>query len=413
MHEKHPDQKYLDFAQKWVDGTITEEEKAAYIEWLKQSDHDLPLEVEPTIASSREEHSQKILAEIQRRISLDSGNQQQQENTPDLHPGISQQQTYRQAPVKRISPRKIIAAAALVAGLIFSGYLVFFNRTQQEVVNSGVIIKEKATDVEAGSNGAVLKLANGKVIILDTASNGSLANQVLKNQEAIVFEAAASEGAMQFNTLTTPRARHQQVVLPDGSRIWLNAESSIRFPTSFTGITREIELTGEAYFEITPDKTKPFIVNMKQSTVTVLGTHFNVMAYADEPFIETTLLEGSVRFNSNDRQMLLSPGQQSKLSLKNELLLDRHPDLELVMAWRNGFQSFKNANLASILRNVRRWYDVDIQFDSDIPSDLTFSGEVPREVSLQQLLRALESKQLKFTLDAEKRQLSVSHDSAR
>ena len=410
MNEQHPDQKYLDFAQKWVDGTITDDEKAEYIEWLKQLDSEASLDVSPEIATGKFEHKQKILAEIQRRI----GDEQHSQN---YHAGLSvvtdeatlSQRGYHTR-IRNNSARKIFAAAAVLTGLILSAYFMFFNKNNRETLTSSEVATKKSTDLEAGSTGAVLTLANGKVIVLDTAANGTLASQVMKNQEAIVFAADTTSQIVQYNTLSTPRARQQQLILPDGSRVWLNAESSIRFPTAFTGSNRQVQITGEAYFEIRPDKTKPFIVNMDQSSVRVLGTHFNVMAYPDERFIETTLLEGSVQFNNGDRHLMLIPGQQSKLSQTHELLLERKPDLELVMAWKNGFQSFKNTNLATILRQVRRWYDVDIDLDPNIPSEITFSGEVPREVTLQQLLTALESKQLKFSLDAEKRMLSVRYD---
>jgi transmembrane sensor len=415
MNSKHPDQKYLEFARKWVDGTITDEEKAEYIAWLKQSELGARLYVDPDIASSREEHRLKIFAEIQRRISEENSDQKSADQNYEANPLPAGSEAYplphySPASTKKISFKRVLAAAAVVAGLIFSGYLIFFNKPEQSSVSSSQPEKKKEIDVAAGTTGAILTLANGKVIVLDTAANGDLGNRVMKNQEAIVFEAVTTGETIQFNTLATPRARQQQLVLPDGSRVWLNAESSIRFPTAFTGSTREIELTGEAYLEINPDKKKPFIVRIQRSSVTVFGTHFNVMAYPEEPFVETTLLEGSVRVDHGDRQMMLIPGQQSRLSKNQELLLDRHPDLELVMAWKNGFQSFKNADLGSILRQVRRWYDVEIRFDSDIPPEVTFSGEVPREVSLQQLIKALESKQLKFTLDAGERVLSVRYD---
>lgn len=384
MHENQQYQKYLLLAQKWVDGTISEEELREYTDWLKQIDADAHVEIPAEIATTKEAHREKIFRELQRRIKSEGA-----------HP---------HKPVYR----HMLQWAAMFTGIILLGYFTYYliNNKKERTARETMTVTP-ADDVQPGTNGAILALANGKVIVLDTAANGTLDNNVMKSRAAIVFEKAPEDEPVQYNTLTTPRARQQQLILPDGSHVWLNAESSIRFPTTFAGKTREIAISGEAYFEISPDKTKPFVVNVRQSSVVVLGTHFNVMAYPDEAFLETTLLEGAVSFRNNNEQMILRPGQQSRLSQTKQLQLVTNPDIEVIMAWKNGFQSFKKADIGTILRQIKRWYDVEVEYEGSIPPELTFTGEIPREVTLSQLLKALESKRLHFTLNAPNKRLHV------
>lgn len=388
MENEHPDQRYLDLAEKWVKGTITQEELREYTDWLKQIDPSETLEIPAHIATSPQNHKEKIYQELQRRIH--------QHETP--------QKTI-------IAPRFLWWAAACFTMLVL-GYSAYYFMGTEPIEKENQIVSVPATDIPAGTNGAVLTLANGKVIVLDTAANGTLDQKVMKSGEAIFFESSAAGQPVQYNTLTTPRARQQQLVLPDGSRIWLNAESSVKFPTAFTGKKREIEITGEAYFEISPDKTKPFVVKVQQSFVEVLGTHFNVMAYNAEAYLETTLLEGLVTFNSSQQQLILKPGQQSKLSANRTLQLVKDADVTTVMAWKNGLQSFRQKDMGAILRQIQRWYDVEVEYAGNIPSEITFTGDIPREVTLSQLLSALESKQVHFILDAPSRKLHVQFHTA-
>jgi ferric-dicitrate binding protein FerR (iron transport regulator) len=383
MRENQQYQRYLQLAQKWVDGTISEAELKEYTDWLKRIDADAHIEIPAEIATSKAAHREKIFRALQHRIKGE---------------GLQ-----RHKPVYR----SMLRWAAMFTGVILVGYMAYYLRDSTKEQPAQKAVTAIQDDVQPGTHGAILALGNGKVIVLDTAANGTLDNNVMKSREAVVFDRAPEGGPVQYNTLTTPRARQQQLVLPDGSRIWLNAESSIRFPAAFTGETREVEISGEVYFEINPDKTKPFIVKVQQSSVVVLGTHFNVMAYSDEAFLETTLLEGAVSFRSNNEQMILKPGQQSRLSQNKQLQLVPNPDIEVIMAWKNGFQSFKKADIGMILRQIKRWYDVEVEYEGTIPSELTFTGEIPREVTLSQLLKALESKQLHFALDAPNKKLQV------
>lgn len=383
MEENQLYQKYLLLAQKWVDGTINEEELREYTDWLNQIDPDTVVNIPANIASDKDAHKEKIYKELQRRIKRESPRQ------------------------KKPVYRRTLQWAAVLTGISILSYFTYYFATDKKESSPQATIQPAPTDIEPGTNGAILTLANGKVIVLDTASNGTLDNNVLKSIEAIVFEAPAKDEPVQYNTLITPRARQQQLVLPDGSRIWLNAESSIRFPTAFTGNTREIEISGEVYFEINPNKAKPFVVNVEKSSIIVLGTHFNVMAYPNEAFLETTLLEGAVSFNNNSNKIVLKPGEQSRLSQNKQIQLVTNPDIDMVMAWKNGFQSFKKTDIAAILRQIKRWYDVEVEYEGNIPPEITFTGEIPREVTLSQLLNALESKQVHFILDAAHKKLRV------
>lgn len=385
MPDNQPQERFLLLAQKWVEGSITEEELREYTDWLKEIDPDASIHVSPEQAASKEDHRKKIYESLQYRIKRDNNSQ-----------------------TKKLL-RIYLQRAAILAALILLGYTTYLVTGDSPKQPAGEEIAATPVDIQPGTNGAILTLASGKVIILDTAANGALENNIMKSQETLVFESVSAGETVQYNTLSTPRARQQQLILPDGSRIWLNAESSIRFPTAFTGKTREVEITGEVYFEVMPDRFKPFKVNVQDASVVVLGTHFNVMAYPNEKNLEATLLEGAIRFENGSAQQLLKPGQQVKRSSGNQLELITNPDIELIMAWKNGFQSFKKADIRTILRQITRWYDVDVEFDVPIPDDISFTGEIPREVTLSQLLKALESKQLQFTLDAPNKKVRVQY----
>jgi transmembrane sensor len=165
-----------------------------------------------------------------------------------------------------------------------------------------------------------------------------------------------------FNTFTTPRGGEYHVVLPDGSMVWLNAASSIKFPTKFAATERRIELTGEAYFEVAKDKRKPFRVKFNNQEVEVLGTHFDIMAYADEPETKTTLLEGSVKISRDNIKQILVPGQQAVSNAATKGFIVQQANVQEVMAWKNGFFMFKNVSIANVMRQASRWYDVDVDF---------------------------------------------------
>jgi len=237
-----------------------------------------------------------------------------------------------------------------------------------------------------------------------------------------------------YNTISTPRGGQYQLVLPDGTRVWLNAASSLRFPTAFTGSDRTVSMTGEVYFEVAPDKVRPFHVQVNDMTVDVLGTHFNVMAYGDEAAVKTTLLEGSVKVKAGDQERLLIPGQQASLGNRAapgapqaggaqsdavqrastgnpgaprpaaEKLSVQTADVQQAIAWKNGFFEFENMDLGTIMRQISRWYDVDISYETQ-DTAARFGGGISRKLDLPDVLRLLEVNGVHFRLD--KRTLTV------
>lgn len=251
---------------------------------------------------------------------------------------------------------------------------------------------------------------SGKTIVLDTARNGTIIQSsgadVIKANESVTFTGTAQNNAIEIYTLTTPRARQQQLTLPDGTLVWLNAQSSVKFPSAFTGSTREVEITGEAYFEVAKDAAKPFIVHINESAIEVLGTHFNVMAYTNESALETTLLEGSVKFRKGINKMLLKPGQQSQLFPDSHIKMINDVNVELVTAWKNGMQSFNSADIKTIMRQVERWYDVDVDYKGNV-STRKFSGDIPRSANLSELLKLFVVNKIHFQIDAQNKKITV------
>lgn len=266
-----------------------------------------------------------------------------------------------------------------------------------------------ADDVLPGGDKATLTLADGTVILLDSAANGSLARQgavnIIKKDGQLTYEfnaAAGATGKTIYNRVATPRGGQYIVSLPDGSRVWLNAASSLRFPAVFEAGQRKVELQGEAYFEIAKTggaRATPFLVSVGNSTVEVLGTHFNVMGYADEKAIVTTLLKGRVKVSSNESSLLLAPGSQAIVPALGEGAPQvAEADTEAVMAWKNGYFHFDHTDIRTIMRQIERWYDVETVYESNAVKPI--SGTIPRNVKLSQLLEMLEQVgNAKFTIE--------------
>jgi hypothetical protein len=256
-----------------------------------------------------------------------------------------------------------------------------------------------------------LTLANGSTIVLENAANGSLtvqgASQVTKDKDLLAYTNSKTTGAgststaIVYNTLSTPRAGQFQVMLPDGSKVWLNNASSLRYPTAFSGKSREVTLNGEAYFEITKDAAKPFIVRVNELAVNVLGTTFNIMAYNDEPIIKTTLLTGKVSLAAGGKESFLSPAEQAGISRNGSWKILKGVDTDEAIAWQRGYFHFTHEDIGGVLRQLSRWYDVEVEFTIPVP-DYTFDGEIGRDLSLSSILRHLEKKDLHFQIDGKK-----------
>lgn len=300
-----------------------------------------------------------------------------------------------------------VAAAAIIAVFSTASFIIFRNRDTDTSTATLQTQKERfKNDVAPGQEGAILTLSNGKTIVLDNADNGSLAQQgsteVIKKNGQIVYANQGSSSEVFYNTMTTPKGRQYSLVLADGSKVWLNAASSIHFPTAFVGKERRVEISGEAYFEIAKNKSMPFIVSVNGAEIQVLGTHFNVMAYNDEDAVKTTLLEGSVKFASGNNSSLLKPGQQVQLTKERQLKVVSDVDVDEVVAWKNGMFHFEYANLGTVTRQLSRWYDVDIVNQNENIKDL-FVVEMPRSSKLSDVLKVLElTANIKFEIEGKK-----------
>jgi len=272
-------------------------------------------------------------------------------------------------------------------------------------------------DALPGGNKAILTLANGDIVTLDSAHNGSLAMQantnVLKKASGVlayVKNGNTSSGSQPlYNKVSTPNGGQYQVVLPDGSKVWLNASSSLRFPTDFTGSERNVEISGEAYFEIAKDPVRPFKVAIFSSAglstgqqVEVLGTSFNVMAYSDENVIRTTLLDGSVKMKNGMAENVLEPGQQAQSALnKPGLRVISDADVAAAVAWKDGYFNFNKQDIQTVMRQLARWYDVEVSYVGP-PNDRLFWGGMQRDLPLSAVFKILEKSGVQFSIEGKK-----------
>lgn len=347
-----------ELADKWLRGSLTPEEKLQLQSW-----YDLDT-AEPLNWTGKEKSydqlSQKLWHNIQKNKKVTS-----------------------------LKWRWRIPAAAVVlitVGLVFY-YLNFF-----QYANGPASIN----NIVPGANKAILILGNGQKVDLTNITNG----QTIENASGIkitkkadgklVYEvpsSASTTAKTEYNTIEAPAGGQWQVSLPDGSLVLLNASSSITFPTRFTGKDRSVQMKGEAYFEVAHNKAKPFIVESRGQQVEVLGTHFNINSYTDEPFTKTTLLEGAVRITDGNRSVFLKPGEQAQAS-QTVVKVVNNVDIEDVVAWKNGYFKF-NESLESIMAKVARWYNVEVEYQIKPDPELTFTGKISRTRKISDILDLL------------------------
>lgn len=307
--------------------------------------------------------------------------------------------------------RWIAAAAILVITLAGSYYMLMRQKAADAVAAIKKTTPELRGDVGPGGNKAILKLADGTSVVLDDAvtgttiaTQGNAQIQKLKSGELAYQKTAEKISIPMFNTITTPRGGQYSVLLPDGSKVWLNAESSLYFPTAFTGKERVVELSGEAYFEIAHNKQMPFIVQVNTMKVEVLGTHFNIMSYDNEPVAHTTLLQGSVKVSFNGQYKSatqLVPGQQASFKTATQTFRVQNVDVESVTAWKNGMFEFNGNDIQTIMRQIERWYDVEVHYAGKIPEG-HYSGAVLRKNNLLKVLQIFQETDLRFSIDGKK-----------
>lgn len=363
-------------SRKYKEGTLTPEEETRFIQWYSQ----LVPQLEHSEAANVAGIKERILQKTYKAIGVD-------QPLPAL-PG-------RQ---RRFTQKYAYLATAILFFTFGISVLYYMVR-----IKSAIPAMAIKTSVVPGSDKAILVLGNGKTIDLTAAPNGNLSidgGTVLTKQKAGEVEFAIGGKASgrtltnQYNAIQIPKGGQWKLTLQDGTKVWLNAATFLRFPTTFTGKTREIYLEGEGYFEIAQDVAHPFIVHAGSQTVEVLGTHFNINAYKEEKTTQTTLLEGAVSVNGSSRLM---PGQKA-VSSGNSLKVES-ADVEQVIAWKEGRFIFGGEDLAGIMRQVSRWYNVEVKFESPELKAITFSGSVSRSIPFPTLIHRLSmTKEVSFTM---------------
>lgn len=396
MTDRPYSREMMELSEKLLNGTITPEERKRLFEWY-DGFGDEELVLDPGQARAFQQLKGGMLTELRREMG-------------------------HEAVVRRMSWRRVAVAAAVLALIAGGGYFVMKDpRAGVSVAATGSKGVPAAKDIVPGSDKAVLELEDGSKVVLDSLNAGTIGRQgraeVVKNGEGGLRYAvgggpkgaggdatgrdavggtgsngAGSLVAMVYNRLTTPKGGQYRLELQDGTTVWLNAGSSIRYPTAFTGAERRVEIRGEAYFQVARDAQHPFRVAVEgpaggNTEIEVLGTEFNVNAYADEPDERTTLVSGGVRVRTGKEAVVLSPMQQAVASVRG-LRSQDVADLPQVVAWRSGFFAFEDGDVPEILRQISRWYDVSIVYDGKVPAD-RFTGRFPRSTSLAGVLKIL------------------------
>ncbi len=383
--------------EKYCTGTLSAEEEVILNDWLENTSADefhLTLDQCETLPASLEDFRaipRDFVHTLETRLNE-----------------LDDQDKNEEPPIRSFSWKKSMVAAASLILLLSAGTGLWnTDNVKPAIVQAPATINN---DVGPGFDGAILTLASGKQIILDSAKNGSLTTEgttkitKLSNGQLAYNGPDENTAEILYNTLTTPKGRKTSVVLADGTQVWLNAASSIRYPTSFSGGERRIEITGEAYFEIAKNSAMPFVVRKSGGDyrIQVLGTHFNVNAYDDEDVIRTTLLEGSVKILKKGSSSTLKPGQQAIASNGNDRI-EVLPDANIgeVMAWKNGIFRFDRADIKTVMRQIARWYDVDVEYKGTITQH--FGGTISRDVNVSHVFKMLEmTGAVRFTIEGRK-----------
>jgi ferric-dicitrate binding protein FerR (iron transport regulator) len=251
-----------------------------------------------------------------------------------------------------------------------------------------------------GRDAAILTLSDGSQVVLDSTKGTIINNnngvQIINTAGLLSYVGEGVSGEIVYNTISTARGNRYQLLLGDGTKVWLNSATSLKYPVAFNGKERRVELTGEGFFEVAKDKTKPFSVVTSSQEIRVLGTHFNVSSYKDEETVQTTLIEGSVSVKDKRTAVVLKPGSQA-MSDGSGLHVNTDVDTDKVISWKQGWFDFDGMDFKMILRQVSRWYDVDVVYKGNIP-DEKFGGRIKRDVPLSQVLQLLQNRGVKFQL---------------
>lgn len=371
MSQEKAQSRYEALAEKWMKGTITPEEAEEYAAWYNAG-QDEPVEIPASFAANEAEHEERIWRKIAARTGF-----------PD--------NTATAAPLRR---RRWWAAAAVTAAIVTAGYC--WHHWQTKTSRPPQLATTMVPDAPPGSDKAVLTLGNGRQIILDSAGNGALAQQggvhIVKKADGSILYVDQHSGTVTdtlYNTMTVPKGGQYKLILPDGSHVWLNAASSLRYPVAFSSRERTVELDGEGYFEVASIAGSPFRVKVRHTQIAVLGTSFNVMAYREENDIQTTLLTGAVKIKQGTTEKIIAPGQQAVVNNENGHISVGETETTLATAWKDGQFRFSGNNIPMVLRQISRWYNIDIVYQGPIPQG-HITGKVPRNMKLSGVIRILE-----------------------
>jgi ferric-dicitrate binding protein FerR (iron transport regulator) len=377
-----PDQPFLDLLQQYKNGPVTPAVEEQLMELVQSGRYDAwlgddilsTLKKGPVQYTWSHDRSQQVLNQVMQGAVI------------------------KRLPRRYTWNRYVVAAAVLL--LIAYGSLFL----AEEVKHAPVLpVALEQPEIKPGAHTAILTLADGSSVVLDSTANGMVRMQqgiqVSKQGSGqLVYSAPGSLQVLHpvFNSLTTPRGGQYQVTLPDGTRAWLNAASSLKYPVAFTGKERRVEFSGEGYFEVAANQAMPFIVEVNEMEVRVLGTHFNIMAYREEGMIKTTLLEGAVQLVKGTATARLKPGEQGILQQQHFTVTKA--DVEESVAWKNGFFQLEEAGVEVVMNQLSRWYNVEVDYPDGIP-DVHFTAYISRNTSLQQVLKMLSLSKLKYRVN--------------
>ena len=416
--------------EKFLEEKISAEEERELKEWLAEAEHNNSF--------FRQITDKKVLQEKLKIYATADSETMWQKTLQKIEAatdGAKLVDLYPEKKTIRMPFGKIAAAASIILLISAGAWYYFSQSTRNQIAKTDNNEATLISKIVPGSQQATLTLADGSTIILNTVQNGNLANQghtqITKTDGRLTYNRkpgseSSKIGQDIYNTVTTPRGGEYQITLPDGSKVWLNAASSLRFPIAFAGNERIVELTGEAYFEVNPQTLQatakeaakqsakaaktPFIVKINtpagnRNEVEVLGTHFNVMAYNEEGIIKTTLIEGKVKVTSGNNFQMIKPGEQARQ--KEGSITVQHVDAEDVIGWTNGFIPVGGPDIDYTMRQIARWYDVNIEYQGKKP-EVSFEGKLPRAATIENVIKLLNANNIKARLNEKERKIIVT-----
>jgi hypothetical protein len=306
-------------------------------------------------------------------------------------------------PIQKLIPTWIrySGAAVLIFAVVGASYFYLFKNNEKKLTAN---ISFKG-DVAPGRQGAKLKLSDGRIVLIDSAKDGLIATQgglrIYKKNGKIIYEGSSQETV--FNEIITDNGRQWTATLPDGSITWLNAASSIRYPLKFSDKERLVEMTGEVSFKVVHNSLQPFRIKCGAQVIEDIGTEFNVNAYGDESVLKTTIIEGSASVANGNKKVIVIAGEEATINTNSQDIKVSKANIDASMAWRKGLFSFKDANIQTVMKQIGRWYDVEVKYEGDVPLIHDFSGKMGRNMTLAQTLKALKSMHVNFRIEEDKR----------